>query len=465
MQKKKATGAAAAPQNVLGELNEMLKSGNVRGGLALLETNRSSRRPRDNGDGTLRSDPILAAIKAYRDGSKVFDALPNEYTENNQHQAIEETYGPPMQVLNEWDLPANTIEGALAALNLVKDDVFLEDFGMPLLEAAIGFLQHAMASHHFLANENAIPASSATPGQVMQTVSAETAVTAIKSDSLANTIQAYRDGLAEYEALDTADDEDELAMETYKVHSDALDEWHEPAQTLRGALEALKLISDLDIFEDVMGEPLLKAAIGYLEGVSARHSTLSEAAAPQDRLYDAIGAYRKGSEAFDAIPCEQITPENEERLICETYGAAQEVLENWDRPAETAKGALEAMRVISERAIFEDLMGEPLCHAVLGYLEGKDAARLGPKVVDQANSSFLEMFNQWTDIRNDSFAGLSEEEYMVIYERYTDLQARIVEASPLTPKDVAIQLFVATDGFESLTTEKFKNKIHMLLAA
>jgi hypothetical protein len=89
-----------------------------------------------------------------------------------------------------------------------------------------------------------------------------------------------------------------------------------------------------------------------------------------DPLLDAINGYRNGIEELTAIADSgQITRENEDQIYQETLGKYEDVLDTWDQPAPTREGAIAALVLMGERDMFEDIIGEPLRKAVLGYLE------------------------------------------------------------------------------------------------
>lgn len=68
------------------------------------------------------ADPIVGAIRDFRAGLAAFNALPNEVTDKNEDQAINATYGPPQQILMDWEAPAKSHEGAVEALRLARDE-------------------------------------------------------------------------------------------------------------------------------------------------------------------------------------------------------------------------------------------------------------------------------------------------------------------------------------------------------
>jgi hypothetical protein len=88
----------------------------------------------------------------------------------------------------------------------------------------------------------------------------------------------------------------------------------------------------------------------------------------QDPLRDTIHAYRDGVKKLGAMK-EQITRDNEDSFVQQTYGPCMDALLTWDKPAGTREGAIEALKLMSEEQVFLDSMGEPLRLAVLRYLE------------------------------------------------------------------------------------------------
>lgn len=106
------------------------------GVLALLES-REIERP---------VDPVIAAVQAYRDGNKAFEAIPSwdHHKHGGEEAVIEKTYGPPMRVLRDWDTPCTTREGAIAALRhaLEECDAFsCSDSLTAMTRAALLYLE------------------------------------------------------------------------------------------------------------------------------------------------------------------------------------------------------------------------------------------------------------------------------------------------------------------------------------
>jgi len=92
-------------------------------------------------------------------------------------------------------------------------------------------------------------------------------------DPLLNAIKAYHAGCAAYSAssaeFEERNDEATLVAATYGPPMTALCHWDAPATSSAGAIEALKLIKSESMLIDGMGEAMVDAAIGYLEGLAA----------------------------------------------------------------------------------------------------------------------------------------------------------------------------------------------------
>lgn len=104
------------------------------------------------------------------------------------------------------------------------------------------------------------------------------------ADPLLEAINAFRAELARFNAasLDSNEAAQELAAQTFEPRLKVLVEWDQPAITLDGAKEALRLmVEEIECFERPEAlAPLLRAALGYLEGrpcVSAGCASTSQA--------------------------------------------------------------------------------------------------------------------------------------------------------------------------------------------
>jgi hypothetical protein len=90
------------------------------------------------------TDLLLQAIDDYRFGGDQYDALPGDMNEDAQRSAYDGLVGKPMTVLEEWDRPAVTREGALAALRLARQELEeggSEDIVRAMVSAALAFLE------------------------------------------------------------------------------------------------------------------------------------------------------------------------------------------------------------------------------------------------------------------------------------------------------------------------------------
>ncbi|KNY35576.1 hypothetical protein [Agrobacterium sp. SUL3] len=94
------------------------------------------------------------------------------------------------------------------------------------------------------------------------------------------------------------------------------------------------------------------------------------AVAPQDPLLDTIKGFRDGLAAFSAIPGDQITGANEDGLVEATYGRWLVKLDDWDEPAGSVEGAIEAIKLMQDQDVFVDVVGKSMARAVLSFLEG-----------------------------------------------------------------------------------------------
>lgn len=88
-------------------------------------------------------DPLVDAIGDFRAGMAAYSAADDESPE-----FANATYGAPMDVLSEWDQPARTRQGAIAALKLAKEE--LSDFlsngpALPMVTAALAYFDREVA--------------------------------------------------------------------------------------------------------------------------------------------------------------------------------------------------------------------------------------------------------------------------------------------------------------------------------
>lgn len=91
-----------------------------------------------------QTDPIIAAIAAYRDGMRRFNETP--FSDDESDKMIEVTYGPPMRTLMEWQEPARSQRGAIEALRMAKDEMSHHadsDVAAAMVAAALAYLEEA----------------------------------------------------------------------------------------------------------------------------------------------------------------------------------------------------------------------------------------------------------------------------------------------------------------------------------
>lgn len=93
------------------------------------------------------TDPLVAAIAAYRKACEAFEAL--DCAEVDNPTSVEKTYGPPLSVLQVWNKPAKTKNGAIAALRLAHDELYTDHTEgyapLRMVRAALGFLEKSEA--------------------------------------------------------------------------------------------------------------------------------------------------------------------------------------------------------------------------------------------------------------------------------------------------------------------------------
>lgn len=241
---------------------------------------------------------MLAAVQAYRVGTKAFEAIPSRdhHKHGGEEAVIEKTYGPPMRVLNDWDAPCRTREGAIAALQhaLEEGDAFsCSDSLTSMTRAALNFLED---------QENELPVdrverlarelSEALPhwanGQFMAMVFPARDARGIffrtisrdergkEADPIISVINRYNAGILEFRAVPEEKwpelgGENAVWESTYGAAMEALDNWKLPCTSREGAIAALKFAQKES--EDYYSEPsvrsMIAAVLAYLEGAAA----------------------------------------------------------------------------------------------------------------------------------------------------------------------------------------------------
>ncbi|RVG50539.1 hypothetical protein [Sinorhizobium meliloti] len=89
-------------------------------------------------------DPIIDAIEAYQAGVAAYNAA-----EGEDEETVMSTYGAPFDVLVDWEMPAQTRAGAMAALRLAAEQE--KEFGtslltFPLVRAALAYFESRAAN-------------------------------------------------------------------------------------------------------------------------------------------------------------------------------------------------------------------------------------------------------------------------------------------------------------------------------
>lgn len=85
------------------------------------------------------SDPLIKAIEDYRAGLVAYNSTPDCVTNAIEDQVIACTYGPAMAVLNTWEEPAQSLEGAVEALRTALAEGGCSDLGDQMLKAALAY--------------------------------------------------------------------------------------------------------------------------------------------------------------------------------------------------------------------------------------------------------------------------------------------------------------------------------------
>lgn len=87
------------------------------------------------------TDPLISAIGAYEAGVAAYDGREEFETPEAEQAAIASTYGPPSEILENWDRPAVTRAGAIAALQFAAKGhgIVGIDTQQNMIEAALGY--------------------------------------------------------------------------------------------------------------------------------------------------------------------------------------------------------------------------------------------------------------------------------------------------------------------------------------
>lgn len=244
------------------------------------------------------ADPVLAAVQAYRVGTKAFEAIPSwdHHKHGGEEAVIEKTYGPPMRVLNDWDTPCKTREGAIAALQhaLEEGDAFsCSDSLTSMTRAALNFLEDQekelpVDRVERLARELSDALSHWANGQFMAMVFPAGDIRGFwfrtvsrdergdEADPIISVINQYYAGIVAFRAIPEEvwpdlGGENAVCQSTYGAAMDALDNWRQPCTSREGAISAMRFAQKES--EDYYAEPSVKsmiaAVLAYLEGAAA----------------------------------------------------------------------------------------------------------------------------------------------------------------------------------------------------
>ncbi|CAN7202874.1 hypothetical protein LJR030_000530 [Rhizobium sp. LjRoot30] len=93
-----------------------------------------------------QSDPLLSAIASFLAGEVAFGAIKEKDWDAHGGEAsvIRETFGRPMEILEDWDRPAITLDGAIAALRLADRENRTHgecDVSVAMVRAAAAFFE------------------------------------------------------------------------------------------------------------------------------------------------------------------------------------------------------------------------------------------------------------------------------------------------------------------------------------
>jgi hypothetical protein len=113
----------------------------IKGGLVLAASSHTAVATADADAST--TDPLIVAIADYEAGCAAFNALPDgAITRENEEGLVMATYGGPQDRLTDWNEPARTREGAIAALKFMEEQhVFCDQVGEAMRRAVLGYLE------------------------------------------------------------------------------------------------------------------------------------------------------------------------------------------------------------------------------------------------------------------------------------------------------------------------------------
>ncbi|MBB3396658.1 MULTISPECIES: hypothetical protein [unclassified Rhizobium] len=137
-------------------------------------------------------------------------------------------------------------------------------------------------------------------------------------------------------------------------------------------------------------EATVVASVATLARVQLEALANHKVETSDDPISTAIEAFRAGNAAFCATKEEDWPAHGgEEAVIANTYGRPLEVLENWDQPALSLKGAVDALRFANEenRNFESNPTVVAMVGAALAYLEKATAVSIGSGEVTLAGAT------------------------------------------------------------------------------
>lgn len=100
--------------------------------------------PRAHAGAEAGHDPLADAIRTYRTGMADYNFNAPKGDDDLADEYVEQSWGPPFAVLEEWEEPAQTHRGALEALRLVAEEngaYAASPLVGPLLAAALAYFE------------------------------------------------------------------------------------------------------------------------------------------------------------------------------------------------------------------------------------------------------------------------------------------------------------------------------------
>lgn len=343
---------------------------------------------------TASSDPLLNAINAFRAGVTDFDAYSSQNDDERDAYA-RVSYFPPMEVLQEWDRPAVTRQGALEAIRFALQEN--REIGGNVI--VTNMLAAAFA--HFERDGSYSEPTEAHDKELLRLDGDLRRACMAEAECFYGVRSAYRaEGkntpsfLAEYDAWGDAAERTSGVVDAIEAAGGECAIGRALLATARIWRVSLSQMGYLDgdfrddaelaLFDTVN---LLRKAAGlapydwdFLSGEAPQTTTprdpmaSSVAAEPADPMLEAIKAYRAGYAAFMTIPESQITKDNEDDLVAATYGPPQDaILRNAPHTPKVASiaGVREAIRLTFEENALIDCLAENALREALAYLDAQ----------------------------------------------------------------------------------------------